>query len=122
MRSMTLLLVAGLAFGCGGGGGYGGGGNGGGITSPPPGNVVGAVGVTSWNPATIAIKAGEDVSFRNSSSTAHNVQFDQAVAGHPGNVGDFASTSRSVTFATAGTFTYHCGIHPVMQGQVVVQP
>jgi len=120
MRSMTLLLLAGLAIGCGGGGGYGGGGSG--VTAPPPGNVVGAVGVTSWSPATITITAGDDVSFRNASSTAHNVQFDQTVAGHPGNVADFASTSRSVTFAAAGTFPYHCGIHPVMQGQVVVQP
>jgi plastocyanin len=50
------------------------------------------------------------------------VQFDQGVAGHPANVADFSSTSKSVTFATAGTFPYHCGIHPAMQGQVVVQP
>ena len=118
MRSETILLLAGLALGCGGGG-YGGGGNG---VTAPPGNVASAVGVTAWSPATITISAGEDVSFRNASSTAHNVQFDQGVAGHPGNVADFTSTSKSVTFATAGTFPYHCGIHPVMQGQVVAQP
>ncbi len=122
MRSMTLVLLAGLAFGCGGGGYGGGGGDGNGITTPPPGNVVSAVGVTAWNPAVITIRAGEDVTFRSPSSTAHSVQFDQGVPGHPGNVADFADASKSVTFATAGTFPYHCGIHPVMQGQVVVQP
>ena len=120
MHSMTLLLLAVLVLGCGGGGA--GGGGGGGVTPPPPGNIVGPVGVTAWSPATITIKAGEDVTFRNTSGTAHNVQFDQGVAGHPANVADFSSTSKSVTFATAGTFPYHCGIHPAMQGQVVVQP
>jgi len=125
MRSMTLVLLAGLALGCGGGNG-GGGGDGDGVTTPPPpppsGNVVSAVGVTAWSPAAITIRAGEIVSFRDPSSTAHSVQFDQGVAGHPGNVPDFAATSKSVTFATAGTFPYHCGIHPAMQGRVVVQP
>ena len=32
------------------------------------------------------------------------------------------SSTRSVTFTTPGTYAYHCGIHPVMQGTVVVQP
>jgi len=121
MRSMMLLLLAGLVAGCGGGG-YGGGGGGGGPAAPPPGNVVSAVGVTAWSPAAITIKPGEAVSFRNPSGTAHNVQFDQGVAGHPGNVADFTAASKSVAFAAAGTFPYHCGIHPAMQGQVVVQP
>jgi plastocyanin len=116
MRSVSLLLLAILAVGCGGG--YGGN-----ITTPPPGDprTVDAVGVTSWSPATITIKSGEDVTFRNSSSTTHNVQFDQT-AGHPANVADFSSSAKAVTFATAGTYAYHCGIHPNMQGQVVVQP
>jgi len=63
------------------------------------------------------------VTYRNpSSSIPHNVQFHQDVAGHPDNVTDFTYASRVVTFTTAGTYAYHCGIHPVMQGQVVVQP
>jgi plastocyanin len=116
MRSSSLLLAAVLAFGCGDG--YG-------VTNPPQDggpDVVDAVGVTSWSPSTITIKAGDVVQFRNSSSTTHNVRFDQDVTGHPGDVDNFASASRSVTFATPGTYAYHCGIHPVMQGTVVVQP
>jgi plastocyanin len=31
-------------------------------------------------------------------------------------------TSASLTFNTAGTFTYFCAIHPTMRGTVVVQP
>jgi plastocyanin len=116
MRPSSLLLATVLAVGCG---------NGYGVTNPPadggPG-VVDAVGVTSWNPSTITIKAGDVVQFRNASSTTHNVRFDQDVAGRPADVENFASASRSVTFATPGTYTFHCGIHPVMQGTVVVQP
>lgn len=114
MRHCGLLLLSVLAIGCG----YGD------TTSVPEAapNTVDAVGVTSWSPATITIKVGDAVKFRNTSSTSHNVTFDQTVAGHPDNVGNFASSTQAVTFATAGTFPYHCGIHAVMQGTVVVQP
>lgn len=113
MRSNSLLLLTVLAIGCGSGKD---------VAAPPGANVVDAVGVTAWSPSSITITAGEVVEFRNSSSTTHNVQFDQNVAGHPDNVGNFASATRSVTFTTPGTYAYHCGIHPVMQGTVVVQP
>src|SRR6202011_2682140 len=38
------------------------------------------------------------------------------------NTGNIApgSTSSAVSFPTAGTFTYHCAIHPSMTGSVVV--
>ena len=110
MRSVGLLLLACLAAGCGGS-----------VTALPPSGAdheVNAVGVTSWNPTPITIKAGENVAFRNSSSTLHNVQFDQATVGHPGNVSDFASSSKSVTFPTAGTYTFFCAIHPFMTGKI----
>jgi plastocyanin len=116
MRTSSLLLLAVLGIGCG---------EGNGVTPPPPGgepNVVDAVGVTSWSPRTITIKVGDAVQFRNASSTTHNVRFDQDVASPPADVANFASATRAVTFATPGTFPYHCGIHPVMQGTVVVEP
>jgi plastocyanin len=114
MRSMILLVAVTLFIGCSNDNGYAAG----------PGNdkVVDAVGVTTWNPTPITIKAGEAVTFRNNSSTTHNVQFEQGTAGHPANVTDFQASSKSVTFATAGTYAYHCGIHPAMQGQIIVQP
>jgi plastocyanin len=114
MRAMSLFLLAALAIGCGANE----------VTTPPPGggNIVDAVGVTAWSPSTITIKAGDVVDFRNLSGTTHNVQFDQGTAGSPDNVGNFASATRLVTFTTPGTYAFHCGIHPVMQGTVVVQP
>lgn len=114
MRRLGILLSVGIVVGCSGGD-Y--------PVSPFPeeSGVVDAVGVTAWNPTPITIKAGEDLIFRNSSAIVHNVRFDD-VAGHPGDVSDFAQSSKSVAFPTAGTFTYHCGIHPGMQGVVVVEP
>jgi plastocyanin len=123
MRYVTLFtLTVGLALGCSAGG-YGdstgpGGGSGGGGSR----NAVDAVGVSSWSPSRITIKAGEAVTFRSSSSATHSVRFDDDVAGLPPDVGDFSNASRTATFATAGTFPYHCGIHPAMQGSVVVEP
>lgn len=116
MRSSSLLLLAVLAFGCKDG--YD-------VTNPPVdggSNVVNAVGATAWNPPTITIKAGETVQFQNSTGATHNVRFDGDVPGQPGDVDNFASATRSVTFTTPGTYAYHCGIHPVMQGTVIVQP
>jgi len=112
MRSIGILLVTLLVVACGSD--YG--------TGPQPAsNVVDAVGVTAWNPAAITITVGGSVTFNNSSTIAHNLRFDE-VAGRPGDVADFVSTSKAVVFTTAGTYAYHCGIHPAMQGQVVVQP
>lgn len=115
MRSVGLLLFAALVIGC----------DNADYVTPPPDRtpqVVEAVGVTSWNPATITIKAGDVVSFRNTSEVPHNVRFDQIGAGNPADVPNFTSATKSVTFMTAGTFAFHCGIHPAMTGQVIVQP
>lgn len=114
MRYVTPLLLALLAINC----------NSATDVDPDSGGqaVVSAVGVTSWNPSTVTIRAGETVDFRNSDPVTHNVRFDQGIAGHPSDVANFSSSTKSVIFATPGTFPFHCGIHPAMQGQVIVQP
>lgn len=114
MRSIKILLFASLALGCGGYEDS--------IIAPGAANPVDAIGETAWSPATITIKVGEQVTFRNSSNIVHNVQFDAGTNAPPADIGDFGNGSRPVTFAATGTFAYHCGIHPNMQGQVIVQP
>lgn len=115
MRSLISVLFAILIVSCSGDS----------MTEPSPGGdtaTVDAVGVTAWSPSPITIKSGESVTFRNNASVNHNVTFEVAAVGRPADIANFASGSRSATFTTAGTFDYHCGIHPAMQGRVVVQP
>jgi plastocyanin len=117
MRSVLLALVsAGLVMGCGAS--YD-------LAGPPGGgssNAVDAVGTSAWSPSHIVVSVGGTVTFRNGSSTVHNVRFDQVAQGHPDDVPDFAAAAKVVTFGVAGTFPYHCGIHPGMVGEVVVEP
>ncbi len=68
-------------------------------------------------PATINVKAGDSVTWTNNDRAPHTVtadngSFDKQVAASGG--------SATVTFSTAGTFAYHCTIHPNMTGTVVV--
>lgn len=70
----------------------------------------------SPNPATVA--AGQKVSWRNADSIAHTATADNG-AFNTGNIGPGA-TSGVITMAAAGSFNYHCAIHPTMVGTLNV--
>ncbi len=74
--------------------------------------------VYSFDPSSVDIKAGGTVTWSFFGVT-HNVTFN-AGAGAPGNIGDTTTGSATATFTTAGTFNYHCSIHPYMTGTVIV--
>jgi len=71
----------------------------------------------AFDPTTITVQVGDTVTWTNQDSTAHTAT--AAGAFDTGNIANGAS--KSITFATAGTFAYHCTIHPTMTGTVVVQ-
>src|SRR5690349_626613 len=63
---------------------------------------------TAYNPATITAKVGDKVTWTNNDSVTHTVTLDDNSA----DSGDLAAGSTfDHTFATAGTFAYHCKIH-----------
>ncbi|AIF47439.1 cupredoxin domain-containing protein [Dyella japonica] len=73
----------------------------------------------AFAPKTLTIPAGTRVVWTNRDDEPHLV----VSAGH-----QFASSraldtsdSYAVTFDHAGTYTYYCGIHPMMVGTVIVQ-
>ena len=72
----------------------------------------------AFAPPTITIAPGTQVQWTNQDGFAHTVTADD---------GRFKSDSiehsetYSQTFSAAGTYSYHCSIHPFMKGKIVVQ-
>jgi plastocyanin len=72
----------------------------------------------AFSPATLNVKAGTTVTWTNKDSTSHTVVSDTGVF-DSGNLAPNATYT--YVFAKAGTFDYHCSIHPSMKGTVIVQ-
>jgi plastocyanin len=80
---------------------------------------VSATPAIAFTPGTANILPGGTVTFAFG-TLAHNVFFD-AVPGAPADIpGNNSGTNVDRTFATPGTYTYNCHIHPGMTGKVVV--
>jgi plastocyanin len=73
----------------------------------------------SFSPASVTVNVGDTVTWTNSDAQAHTATADDA-SWDTGTIGGSGGTG-AVTFATAGTFPYHCDIHPQMTGTVTVQ-
>jgi plastocyanin len=73
---------------------------------------------TAFSPDVADVQVGTTVTWTNSDSVAHTSTSDQ----NGWNSGTVAPGGRfSFTFQNAGTFSYHCAIHPGMIGTVVVR-
>jgi amicyanin len=72
----------------------------------------------AFNPATLTVKVGTTVTWTNEDTASHTVVSDvgSEIAS------DSLSTGQSYshTFSTAGTFDYHCSVHPSMKAKIVV--
>jgi plastocyanin len=71
-----------------------------------------------FSPKPIQITVGSTVTWTNATALTHTATSDSG-AWDTGNIAPGA-TSGAVSFPTAGTFTYHCAIHPSMTGSVIV--
>jgi len=82
--------------------------------------IVNCAGTPSWcfSPKPIQITVGSTVTWTNGTAPTHTATSDTAAWG-TGNIAPGA-TSSAISFPTAGTFTYHCAIHPSMTGSVIV--
>jgi plastocyanin len=81
---------------------------------------VAATTTLAFDPDTVTIQRGGTVTF-DFESVGHNVFFDNAPPGAPDNItGSNVNVSKTLTFATTGTFVYTCHIHPGMRGTVIV--
>jgi plastocyanin len=74
----------------------------------------------SFSPEPIAAKVGDTVTWTNNGPAKHTATLDSDASCSTGEL-EVAATA-GITFATAGTFTYHCLIHSQMKGTVTVSP
>jgi plastocyanin len=71
-----------------------------------------------FRPATVTVEVGDTVTWSNQDGVPHTATADDD-SFDTGNIAGGSSASQ--TFATAGSFPYHCEVHPSMTGTVVVQ-
>ena len=132
--AVRTTLLAGLAAAALGFVSCGGGGGGGGVTNPPPptgggGGGGGSADVTitiiaengnmSFSPDPATVNAGQRVAWRNAAGAIHTAtqnsgSFDTGTL-------ESGATSAAIAMPTAGTFAYHCGLHPAMVGTLIVR-
>jgi plastocyanin len=82
----------------------------------------GAVAVTvvdfNFQPADITAKTGQVITFTNTGATPHTATLDGGQCATPTIQ---PGTSDGLTFSVAGTYKFHCAIHPTqMTGTIVV--
>lgn len=70
----------------------------------------------AFNPQTITVTVGTNVTWVNEDSVAHTIKSDNFNSENL-NTGN----SFQFTFNNAGTYDYICGIHPAMKGRVIVK-
>jgi plastocyanin len=74
---------------------------------------------STFSPGDVSVAAGGTVTWTNQDSLPHSVVFDDAALTDSDNLSQ--GDTFEATFATAGSFSYVCGIHPNMTGTVTVQ-
>jgi len=124
LRIVAFLLAA-MTSACGGGSDSG-------VTTPtgqgsnppPPGSAAVTIQDFSYNPQNVTIKVGTTVRWTNAGPSAHTTVSDAGLwnsgtlaapgggGGYGGGGGNTAGGTFQFSFSQAGTFTYHCSIHP----------
>jgi plastocyanin len=82
--------------------------------------ITGISGASSFSPSPTTVTVGQTVAWKNSGGTTHTSTADGG-AWNTGNITN-GSTSAPIMMNTAGTFPYHCNIHPSMTGSLTVNP
>jgi len=92
--------------------------------SPTPASQTGGstVSIVSFGfmPASLTVKVGTKVTWTNTATIAHTTTSDSGSAVSWDSSALNPNGTFSFTFTTAGTYTYHCAIHPSMQGTIIV--
>ena len=80
--------------------------------------ITGMNGASSYSPSPDTVNVGQTVAWHNADATTHTATANGG-AFNTGNIGG-GNTSAPIAMNTAGSFPYHCSIHPTMTGTLVV--
>jgi plastocyanin len=72
----------------------------------------------AFKPTAVHVKVGGSVTWTNLDTAPHTATADQGAAFDTGTL--MQNQHKTVTFKTAGSFTYHCAFHPFMTASVTV--
>src|SRR2546430_17141653 len=95
---------------------------------PAPNSVFVAVSNFQFPPDTVKITVGTPVRWTNEGSVSHSVTSDSTGSFNSGTLSNggvdqygmpYAGSTYDLTFATAGTYPYHCSFHRQMKGVVI---
>jgi plastocyanin len=114
---ITISLLTGISCSKSGSSGYNS------STTPPPSVSADEIQVYNmkFSPATLTVKKGTTVKWKNEDSYAHTATSNDSTTFNTGNIA--AGVTAAYTTTTAGTFDYHCTIHGLaMAGTLVVNP
>lgn len=81
------------------------------------GDVSVAIADFAFNPADISAAVGQTITFTNNDSAPHTATLDDDSCG-TANLSD--GDSGGLTFTVAGTYPFHCEVHPNMKGTITV--
>ena len=93
-------------------------GGGGCTTSSEAGTVSVGIENFAFAPADVTAAVGETITWTNSDSAPHTATLDDGAC-DTGNIAQDASAG--LVFDAAGTYPYHCAIHPNMMGTITIQ-
>lgn len=76
----------------------------------------------AFSPATLTIKVGTTVTWTNTTQAPHTVTSDDGKTFDSGTANPISpgGGTFSFTFTKAGTFPYHCQLHPFMKATIIV--
>jgi plastocyanin len=74
----------------------------------------------AFSPDTMTVKVGSKVTWTNEDSATHTVVSDDGKTFQSRGIAQNATYS--FTFTSAGTFPYHCSVHPQMTAKIIVTP
>ena len=78
----------------------------------------------AFSPVSLTVAVGTAVTWTNNDSVAHTVTSDTKVfdsGSITAAVGNGGGGTYSYIFTAAGTYNYHCTIHPMMTAKIIVQ-